>query len=66
MTSCQASVITLWHNGGPPWIELQKPDPLARFLSIFITWALLRFLQGTVAHFSLTGMFDLIVQLHTL
>lgn len=38
----------LWHNGGPPWFELQKPDPLARFLSIFITWALLRFLQGTV------------------
>ncbi|XP_024361867.1 callose synthase 12 isoform X2 [Physcomitrium patens] len=42
----QASVVTLWHNGGPPWIELQKPDPLARFLSIFITWSLLRVLQG--------------------
>lgn len=44
---CQASVIILWHNGGPPWIELQKPDPLARFLTIFITWSLLRVLQGT-------------------
>ena len=47
LTLCQASVMTLWHNGGLPWIELQKPDPLARFLSIFITWSLLRVLQGT-------------------
>jgi callose synthase len=43
----QASVTILWHNGGLPWNELQKPDPLARFLSIFITWSLLRVLQGT-------------------
>ncbi|KAG0619713.1 hypothetical protein M758_4G159300 [Ceratodon purpureus] len=42
----QASVVILWHNGGPPWMELQKPDSLARVLSIFISWALLRFLQG--------------------
>jgi callose synthase len=42
----QGSVAILWHNGGPPWIELQKPDPLARFLSIFITWSLLRVLQA--------------------
>lgn len=42
----QASVVLLWHNGGAPWIELQKPDPFARFMSIFISWALLRFLQG--------------------
>jgi hypothetical protein len=45
----QACVVTLWHGGGPPWIELQKRDSLARFLSIFISWAILRLLQGNDA-----------------
>ena len=56
--ACQASVVLLWHNGASPWMELQKPDPLARFLSLFITWSLLRFLQGTGITSLYTSLYD--------